>query len=54
LAQGEVAIDTSAVSLYKAFGGGWQACGDDTCSGVAQSAAGAEPEGVVRVGARER
>lgn len=37
LAQGEVAIDTSAVALYKAFGGGWQACGDARCSAVAKS-----------------
>jgi len=35
LAEGEAAIDVRAVSLYKALGGGWQACGDETCSTVA-------------------
>ncbi|WP_329741896.1 TolC family protein [Dyella sp. A6] len=35
LALGETAIDTRAVALYKALGGGWQACGDTQCSGVA-------------------
>jgi multidrug efflux system outer membrane protein len=39
LAQGEAAIDIRAVSLYKALGGGWQACGDARCSEVAQSGA---------------
>jgi len=39
LAQGEAAIDIRAVSLYKALGGGWQACGDARCSEVAQSSA---------------
>lgn len=38
LAQGEAAIDTRAVALYKALGGGWQACGDEHCSKVAQAA----------------
>jgi multidrug efflux system outer membrane protein len=37
LAQGEAAIDIRAVSLYKALGGGWQACGDATCSAVARA-----------------
>jgi multidrug efflux system outer membrane protein len=37
LAQGEAAIDIRAVSLYKALGGGWQACGDETCSEVARA-----------------
>jgi multidrug efflux system outer membrane protein len=36
LAQSESAIDTRAVALYKALGGGWQACGDASCSQVAQ------------------
>ncbi|HTV84959.1 MAG TPA: efflux transporter outer membrane subunit [Dyella sp.] len=36
LAQSESAIDTRAVALYKALGGGWQACGDNHCSQVAQ------------------
>jgi len=35
LAQAEAAIDTRAVALYKALGGGWQACGDDACTQVA-------------------
>ena len=37
LAQSESAIDTRAVALYKALGGGWQACGDASCSNVAQA-----------------
>jgi multidrug efflux system outer membrane protein len=37
LAQAEAAIDTRAVALYKALGGGWQACGDAACSGVAKA-----------------
>lgn len=37
LAQSESAIDTRAVALYKALGGGWQACGDADCSRVAQA-----------------
>ena len=37
LAQGEAAIDIRAVSLYKALGGGWQACGDETCSAIARA-----------------
>lgn len=37
LAQSESAIDTRAVALYKALGGGWQACGDANCSQVAQT-----------------
>lgn len=39
LAQSETAIDTRAVALYKALGGGWQACGDTHCAQVAQTAA---------------
>ena len=35
LAQAEAAINTRAVALYKALGGGWQACGDERCSAVA-------------------
>ena len=35
LAQSESAIDTRAVALYKALGGGWQACSDTRCSNVA-------------------
>lgn len=37
LAEGEAAIDVRAVALYKALGGGWQACGDSKCSAVAQA-----------------
>ncbi|GAB2573452.1 efflux transporter outer membrane subunit [Dyella jejuensis] len=39
LAQSESAIDTRAVALYKALGGGWQACGDVQCSQVAAALA---------------
>lgn len=35
LAEAEAAINTRAVQLYKALGGGWQACGDTSCSQVA-------------------
>ncbi|MDO1529654.1 efflux transporter outer membrane subunit [Fulvimonas sp. R45] len=38
LAQAQSAIDTRAVALYKALGGGWQACGDARCTQVAQPA----------------
>jgi len=37
LAQSESAIDTRAVALYKALGGGWQACGDTDCAKVAEA-----------------
>lgn len=37
LAQAEAAINTRAVALYKALGGGWQACGDEHCGAVAKS-----------------
>jgi multidrug efflux system outer membrane protein len=37
LAQAEAAINTRAVALYKALGGGWQACGDERCSVVAKA-----------------
>lgn len=36
LAEAEAAINTRAVQLYKALGGGWQACGDAACSEVAK------------------
>ncbi|HEX8778272.1 MAG TPA: TolC family protein, partial [Rhodanobacter sp.] len=40
LAQAQAAIDTRAVALYKALGGGWQACGDDArCAPVATAVA---------------
>ncbi|OOG53303.1 efflux transporter outer membrane subunit [Rhodanobacter sp. C03] len=37
LAQAEASINTRAVALYKALGGGWQACGDEHCSAVAKA-----------------
>ena len=43
LAQAETAINTSAVALYKALGGGWQACGDEACTQVATVTPGARP-----------
>jgi multidrug efflux system outer membrane protein len=46
LAQGEAAIDISAVALYKALGGGWQACGDAKCSDVAQAGVAHGPGGL--------
>ncbi|MDQ6646808.1 MAG: TolC family protein [Pseudomonadota bacterium] len=36
LAQAEAAVNTRAVALYKALGGGWQACGDEHCTDVAK------------------
>jgi multidrug efflux system outer membrane protein len=39
LAQSEAAIDTRAVSIYKALGGGWQACNDAQCTQVAEAVA---------------
>ncbi|WP_144157358.1 efflux transporter outer membrane subunit [Paraburkholderia sp. BCC1885] len=36
LAQAEVAINTDTVAIYKEIGGGWEACGDDSCSQVAR------------------
>jgi multidrug efflux system outer membrane protein len=35
LAQAEAGINTRAVALYKALGGGWQACGNEHCSQLA-------------------
>ncbi|MBB3226568.1 multidrug efflux system outer membrane protein [Luteibacter sp. Sphag1AF] len=35
LAEAEAAINISAVALYKALGGGWEACGDARCTQVA-------------------
>lgn len=37
LAEAEAAINTRAVQLYKALGGGWQACGNNACSEVAKA-----------------
>ncbi len=39
LAQSEAAIDTRAVAIYKALGGGWQACNDARCTQVAEAVA---------------
>lgn len=36
LAEAEAAINVRAVQLYKALGGGWEACGDTSCSEVAK------------------
>lgn len=36
LAEAEAAINLRAVAVYKALGGGWQACGDERCTQVAQ------------------
>jgi len=37
LAQGEAAINTAAIAVYKALGGGWQACADLTCTTLARN-----------------
>jgi multidrug efflux system outer membrane protein len=37
LAQAETAVDTQAVAVYKALGGGWQACGDQHCTALASN-----------------
>jgi len=37
LAEAEAGINTRAVSLYKALGGGWEACGNNACSEVAKT-----------------
>lgn len=37
LAEAEAAINVRAVQLYKALGGGWEACGDTSCSEVAKA-----------------
>ncbi len=39
LAQAETAINTSAIAVYKALGGGWEACGDQECSQLAAAGA---------------
>jgi len=33
----EAAINTRAVALYKALGGGWQACATETCTDLADA-----------------
>ena len=35
LAEAEAGVNLQAIALYKALGGGWQACGDAQCSAVA-------------------
>jgi outer membrane protein, multidrug efflux system len=37
LAAAEASINTRAVALYKALGGGWEACGDNACAKIAQT-----------------
>ncbi|MGA7439830.1 MAG: TolC family protein [Luteibacter sp.] len=37
LAEAEAAINVRAVQLYKALGGGWEACGNTSCSEVAKA-----------------
>ncbi|HET6431669.1 efflux transporter outer membrane subunit [Dyella sp.] len=37
LAEAETGINLQAIALYKALGGGWQACGDAQCSAVAKA-----------------
>jgi outer membrane protein, multidrug efflux system len=37
LAEAEAGINLRAIALYKALGGGWQACGDAACGGLAQA-----------------
>lgn len=37
LAEAEAGINLQAIALYKALGGGWQACGDAQCSAVAKA-----------------
>ena len=36
LAEAEAGINLRAVQLYKALGGGWEACGDEACNEVAK------------------
>lgn len=35
LAEAEAGINLQAIALYKALGGGWQACGDERCNALA-------------------
>jgi multidrug efflux system outer membrane protein len=37
LAEAQAAINVRAVSLYKALGGGWEACGDEHCAKLAEA-----------------
>jgi multidrug efflux system outer membrane protein len=37
LAEAEAGINLRAIALYKALGGGWQACGDEQCSTLARA-----------------
>jgi len=45
LAQTEGAININAVRVYKALGGGWEACGDPACTGMVHVAAPSGPGG---------
>lgn len=37
LAQAETAINTQAIAVYKALGGGWQACGNEACTALSSA-----------------
>jgi multidrug efflux system outer membrane protein len=37
LAEAEAGIDLQAIAIYKALGGGWQACGNERCRAVASA-----------------
>ncbi|KRF00555.1 RND transporter [Frateuria sp. Soil773] len=37
LAEAQAAINLQAIALYKALGGGWQACGDEHCGALASA-----------------
>ena len=37
LAEAEAGINLQAIAIYKALGGGWQACGNEHCSALASA-----------------
>jgi multidrug efflux system outer membrane protein len=37
LAEAEAGINLQAIAIYKALGGGWQACGNEHCSDLASA-----------------
>jgi multidrug efflux system outer membrane protein len=37
LAEAEAGINLQAIAIYKALGGGWQACGNERCSALASA-----------------
>jgi multidrug efflux system outer membrane protein len=37
LAEAQAGIDLQAIAIYKALGGGWQACGNERCRAVASA-----------------